>query len=75
MLRVSLAHRIEGQLEGAGHKRSVPSSPPEARREPSGLKATLKTQSLWPSNGAPMACPDLASHSRSVPSSPPEARR
>ena len=46
MLRVSLAHRIDGQLAGAGHRRKVPSSPPEARRVPSGLKATLQSKPL-----------------------------
>src|SRR6188472_4406311 len=66
MLVVSLAHSDAGHKDGAGHTRTVLSSPPEAMRLPLGLNATLSTQPVWPISGAPICWPVSASHTRSV---------
>ncbi len=52
-----------------------PVSLAEARRLPSGLKATLHTVPSWPVSGAPSGWPLSASQSRTVLSSLAEARR
>jgi transposase len=51
----------------------VRSSPPEARRRPSRLKATARTASVWPRNAS--SSRPAASHSRTTPSSPADASR
>ena len=48
---------------------------PEAMRLPSGLNATLDTESVWPVSGWPIGWPVSASHSRTVLSALPEAMR
>ena len=57
----------------ASHKRTVLSHPPLARIRPSGLYATLKTPSAWPSK-AQLKVPAGASHRRMVSSHPLLAR-
>ena len=44
-------------------------------RAPSGLNATLHTESVWPVSGAPIGAPVPASHIRTVVSPPPETIR
>jgi hypothetical protein len=48
------------------HSRTVLSPLPEAIRVPSGLKATLFTQPVWPVSGGPTGSPAAASHTRTV---------
>jgi len=55
------------------HSLSVPSSEPEARIFPSGLNATDKTMSVWPSR-VRTSLPVATSHSLIVLSVEPEAR-
>ncbi len=45
----------------ASHNRTVPSSPPETIRVPSGLNATLHTMPVWPVSGVPRGFPVAAS--------------
>ena len=54
------------------HSRTVPSSPAEASRRPSGLNATAITAPVWPVRVA-CSAPVAGSHSRTVPSSLAEA--
>ena len=56
------------------HSLMVLSEDPETMREPSGLNATLKTQSECPSSVA-MLSPDCVSHSLMVLSEDPETMR
>src|SRR6476659_10805548 len=72
MLAASLAHSADTASRYTGHNRRVLSQPPETTRVPSGLNATLDTQSVWPISGLPTGCPVVASHKRTVLSHPPE---
>ena len=65
----SSLHRIGSQ------SRIVWSSPALARRLPSGLKATLLTQPVWPRSGWPRGCRVATSHSRTVWSAPVRGQR
>ena len=59
----------------ASHSRTVLSPLPETIRLPSGLNATLNTESVWPVSGSPIGWPVSASHSRTVLSTLPETMR
>jgi Na+-driven multidrug efflux pump len=78
---VLLLLRVISRWPGAAHSPSgvasqtltVRSSPAEARRRPSRLKATARTASVWPRSVS--SSRPASSHSRTTPSSPADASR
>ena len=65
----------DGSPVAGSHNRTVPSSPAEASRSPSGLNATPITAPSWPVERVTDGSPVAGSHNRTVPSAPAEASR
>src|SRR3954453_890900 len=77
ILAVSLSHIADAGSGYVGHRRRFPSTLPDTMVFPSGLNATLSTESVWPVtvSGSPRGWRGTASHSRTVPSLLPETMR